>query len=207
MARFSTTEMLPSPAFEPRMVPGMLSVPANWKAVFGRRAPLVVEIGCGGGRYLVGQADAHRERDFVAIELAGTYLNLVRKRVLKRGLTNMRLFKTDAADLIGSCFPDGCVHEYHIYFPDPWPKKRHHKRRLFTPEFCATLRRTLAPDATLFFATDYAEYFEEIQPMLRAVLRVTPHPEPWEDAPAGRTNYEIKYLLEGRPIYRLTART
>lgn len=192
--------------FNPRMVPGMLALPANWGAVFGRQAPLIVEIGCGGGRYLIGQAEARRDWDFVAIELAGEYLNLMKKRVIKRGLTNMRLFKTDAADLIQSCFPDECVHEYHVYFPDPWPKKRHRKRRLFTPEFCRTLRRTLTPDGTLFFATDHADYFEEIQPLLSSVLRVTPHPAPWEDAPQGRTNYEIKYLVEGRPIYRLVGR-
>jgi len=197
----------PNPSFpDPRMVPGMLALPADWPTVFGRRAPLVVELGSGGGRYLIGQAQAHPERDFIAVEQAGEYLNLMAKRVIKRRLTNMRLFRTDAADLIESCFPDECVDEYHIYFPDPWPKKRHHKRRLFTPAFCTEVRRTLAPAGTLFFATDHSGYFEEIQPLLQKTLNVTAHPEPWEDAPDGRTNYEIKYLLEGRPIFRLVGR-
>jgi len=188
------------------MVPGMLALPADWESVFGRTAPLIVEIGSGSGRYLIGQAERHPERDFIAIEQAGEYLNLMAKRVMKRALTNIRLFKTDGADLIESCFPDACVHEYHIYHPDPWPKKRHHKRRLFSPDFCAQLRRTLAPDGVLFFATDHTDYFEDVQPRLREELNITPHPEPWEDAPEGRTNYEIKYLKQGRPIHRLIGR-
>jgi tRNA (guanine-N7-)-methyltransferase len=191
--------------YEPELLPGQLAIPVDWTRVFGRVAPLVVEIGCGGGRYLIGQAETHPEADFLAVERAHEYFKVLKERVAKRRLPNTRVMRTDGGDLVANCFGDASVFAYHIYFPDPWPKKRHHKRRLFSDAFCAHLRRTLRPDGTLFFATDHQDYFAEILPRLRAALRVTEHPEPWEDAPAGRTNYEIKYLKEGRPIYRLTA--
>ena len=191
---------------DPELLPGQLSLPADWTKVFGRAAPLVVEIGCGGGRFIVSQAQTHPDWNLLAIERANEYFKLLKERIAKRRLTNIRVMRTDAADLVAACFPDRCVSIYHVYFPDPWPKKRHRKRRLFTEAFCAELRRTLAPGGTLFFATDHPEYYREVLPLLRAVLDVTEHPEPWEDAPAGRTNYEIKYLRQGRPIYRLVAR-
>jgi tRNA (guanine-N7-)-methyltransferase len=180
--------------------------PADWAKVYGRTAPLAVEIGCGGGRTVIGMALAHPERNYMGIEQAGEYFKILRERVEKRAIANLRISRIDAAYLIERFFPDACVSEYHIYFPDPWPKKRHRKRRLFSESFCAHLRRTLTADGILCAATDHAEYYSEILPLLRAVLKIEEHPQPWEDAPAGRTNYEIKYLKQGRPIYRLIGR-
>ncbi|HEY3322002.1 MAG TPA: tRNA (guanosine(46)-N7)-methyltransferase TrmB [Planctomycetota bacterium] len=182
-----------------------LGEPADWRRVYGRLAPLVVEIGCGGGRTIIGMAAAHPDWDCLAIEQAGEYYNILHERAEKRALPNLRVARIDAAYLVNRFFADSCVAQYHIYFPDPWPKKRHHKRRLFKEEFCRDLRRTLAPDGILYFATDHQDYFVELLPLLRATLKVTEHPEPWPDAPEGRTNYEVKYLREGRPIYRLIA--
>jgi len=177
--------------------------PADWAAVFERAAPLVMEIGCGAGRTLIGMALQRPECNFLGLERAGEYYRELRARVDKRKLSNMRVARIDAAFLIQHYVADGAVSEYHIYFPDPWPKKRHHKRRLFNDAFCADLRRTLAPDGVLYFATDHQDYYAEILPRLRKVLAVTEHPEPWDDAPLGRTNFEVKYMKEGRPIYRL----
>jgi tRNA (guanine-N7-)-methyltransferase len=179
---------------------------ADWTKVYGRKAPLVVEIGCGGGRTIIGMALAHPEWNCMGIEQAGEYYSILRERAEKRLLPNLRACRIDAAYLINRFFPDACVSQYHIYFPDPWPKKRHRKRRLFSESFCADLKRTLTPDGVLNFATDHQEYYSELLPRLRAVLKVEEHPQPWEDAPEGRTNYEVKYLKEGRPIYRLLAR-
>ena len=197
-----------SPFSTPRQVeleppPMPLSAPADWQKIYGRSAPLLVEIGCGGGRTIINMALAHPEWNFLGIERTGEYYRIVRARVLRRKVANLRVTRTDAAYLMQSFFPDACVREYHIYFPDPWPKKRHHKRRLFTETFCAELKRTLAPGGVLYAATDYLDYYQEILPRLGAVLAVKEHPEVWEDAPAGRTNYEIKYIRAGRPIYRL----
>jgi tRNA (guanine-N7-)-methyltransferase len=162
-----------------------------------------VEIGCGGGRTIIGIAVARPAENFLAVERAGEYYRVLRDRVTRRALSNMRISRLDADYLIARFFPDECVREYHVYFPDPWPKKRHHKRRLFTEQFCADLRRTLIPGGVLYFATDHQDYYQEILPRLQAVLAVREHPERWEDGPQGRTNYEVKYLREGRPIYRL----
>lgn len=180
--------------------------PADWSKVYGRAGPLVVEIGCGGGRTLIGMALAHPDWNCMGVEQAGEYFKILRERVQKRAMPNVRLSRIDAAYLINRFFQTDCVHQYHIYFPDPWPKKRHRKRRLFSESFCADLRRTLAPDGILYVATDHAEYYSEILPRLRAVFAVEEHPQPWEDAPEGRTNYEVKYLKAGRPIYRLIGR-
>ena len=180
-----------------------LGEPADWSKVYGRPGPLTVEIGCGGGRTIIGMAVARPAENFLAVERAGEYYRVLRDRVTKRALPNMRISRLDADYLINRFFPDNSVREYHVYFPDPWPKKRHHKRRLFTEQFCADLRRTLIPGGVLYFATDHQDYYQEILPRLQAVLAVCEPPEPWEDAPEGRTNYEVKYLKEGRAIYRL----
>jgi len=194
---------LPTPV-DRELLAAQLPTPIDWPAIFGRQAPLVVELGCGSGRFIIGQAEAHPELDFVAVERAGEYFQLLKERVGKRPLPNMRVLKTDATTLVAR-FPAACVQTYHIYFPDPWPKKRHHKRRLIQPAFCAQLKRTLAHDGRLFFATDHAAYCTEAVPRLEAEFAVTHHPGPWEDAPLGRTNYEIKYMKVDRPIWRYSA--
>jgi tRNA (guanine-N7-)-methyltransferase len=186
--------------------PAELGEPADWGKVYGRPGPLIVEIGCGGGRTSIGMALARPSENVLAIERAGEYYRILRDRVTKRALPNLRVSQLEAEYLIARFFADACVREYHIYFPDPWPKKRHHKRRLFSETFCADIKRTLIPGGVLFLATDHIEYYQEILPRIQAVLPVQEHPEPWEDAPLGRTNYEVKYLREGRPIRRLVAR-
>ena len=183
--------------------PAAMSEPADWSAIFGRPGPLIVEIGCGGGRTLIGMAVARPQENFLAVERAGEYFRILRERVARRALRNVRVTQFEAEYLAGRLFPDECVREYHIYFPDPWPKRRHHKRRLFSEAFCAHLKRTLVPGGVLFLATDHLDYYREMLPRLQTVLSVREHPEPWEDAPQGRTNYEVKYLKAGRPIYRL----
>jgi len=183
----------------------VLPVPADWSAIYGRTAPLVVEIGCGGGRTVMTMATDHADWNCMGIERCGEYYRIMRDRAARKQPANFRCGRIDAAYLIKRFFTDSSVHQYHIYFPDPWPKKKHLKRRLFQDSFCADLQRTLAPTGTLYFATDHKEYYSSILPLLQRFFAVTEHPEPWEDAPLGRTNFEIKYMKAGRPIYRLFA--
>jgi len=199
----------PTAGFERSELPDTASLPKpiDWAAIYGRVAPLSVEIGCGGGRTVITMAEEHPEKNYLGIEIAGDYYKLLRERAGKRtNLSNIKTARIDAAYLMQKYFGNDCVDEYHVYFPDPWPKKKHHKRRLFSDQFCADLRRTLKPDGVLWFATDHAEYFSVLLPRLRKTLQVEEHPAPWPDAPGGRTNYEVKYLEEGRPIYRLIGR-
>ena len=184
----------------------VLPAPADWAAIYNRSAPLVMEIGCGGGRTIMSMAVAHPEWNCMGIERCGEYYRLMRDRAGRKQLANFRCGRIDAAYLIKRYFTDASVQQYHIYFPDPWPKKKHLKRRLFNSAFCTDLKRTLEPSGTLFFATDHKDYYSEILPLLSSFFAVTEHPEPWEDAPLGRTNFEVKYMLAGRPIYRLFAK-
>ncbi|MCZ7649367.1 MAG: tRNA (guanosine(46)-N7)-methyltransferase TrmB [Planctomycetota bacterium] len=191
---------------DPQLVPGRLPLPLDWSEIFGRRAPLAVEIGSGGGRFIIGEAERKPDWNFVGIEPSGEYFYVMKERVAKRSLANLKLVRTDAVDLIASVFPDACVDHYHLYFPDPWPKKRHRKRRVIRPEFVAHVRRTLKPDGALYYATDHFDALEDALPVLREGLRVEEQSGPWPDAPEGRTNFEIKYIRQGRPIYRFVCR-
>ncbi len=193
-------------AFDPEVVNERLHTPEEWSKIFPRSAPVIVEIGCGGGRYIISQAEQHPENNYLAIERANEFFQILKERTAKRKLANLRVCRTDAGFWVMHGFPNQSVSQYHIYFPDPWPKKRHHKRRIFSNAFCEALNRTLKPDGILNFATDHAGYLEEILPVLRANLNITDHPQPWEDAPLGRTNYEIKYMKVGRPIWRFTGK-
>ncbi|HLX63700.1 MAG TPA: tRNA (guanosine(46)-N7)-methyltransferase TrmB [Planctomycetota bacterium] len=197
--------LLPKAESEWELPLDVLPEPADWKEIFGRAAPLVVEIGSGGGRTIMTLAEQHPEWNCLGIERCGEYYRIMRERAARRKFANFRCARIDAAYLIQHYFAGASVHQYHIYFPDPWPKKKHLKRRLFNPDFCAGVKRTLEPGGTLFFATDHADYYAEILPLLREYLHVTEHPEPWEDAPQGRTNFEVKYMKAGRGIYRLIA--
>lgn len=200
------TSLAQADVYDPNLMLGALEVPANWTRIFGRKAPLIVEVGCGGGRYIIAQAEKHPECDFLAIERAGEFFNILHARVAKRRLPNMRVIKADADDMLATLFADRSVRKFHIYFPDPWPKKRHHKRRIFSETFCAHLRRTLEPGGELNFATDHYDYLQDVLPRIRAALPLKEHPGPWEDEPQGRTNYEIKYMKQGRPIWRFSAK-
>lgn len=195
------------PPWEPELALDTLSTPADWSAVFERTAPLVMEIGCGGGRTIMGMAAAHPEWNCIAVERAGEYFRLMRARAIKRRMPNLRISRTDAAYLVNRFVADRSIAEYHIYFSDPWPKKKHRKRRLFQEAFCADIARTLAADGVLYVASDHHDYYhEDILPRLQAVLDVEVVTGPWPDAPQGRTNYEVKYILAGRPIYRMIGR-
>ena len=184
-----------------------LKAPVDWAAIFGRPAPLLIEIGCGGGRTVIALAQQHPELNCIGCERAGEYFRMLQERAQRRAIPNLRVTRTDATILLERFIPDDSVSQHHIYFPDPWPKKKHHRRRTLTASFFAQIRRTLAPaGGMLYFATDHKEYYDEILPRVQKVLAVEVRDTPWPDAPLGRTNFEIKYIQQGRPIYRLVGR-
>ena len=149
-----------------------LTGPLDFAQFFGRVAPVVVEIGCGAGRTVISMATARPERNYLGLEIAGEFYKELRERAFKRNWPHLKVGRIDAAFLVERYFAASSVDEYHIYFPDPWPKKRHHKRRLFSERFCAQLRRTLKPGCALNFATDHADYYAELLPRLKAELDV-----------------------------------
>lgn len=166
--------------------------------------PLEVEIGFGKGRYLRSRASAEPTRRFLGIEIVSKYHRLLVHAMRRRGLANLALLRGEALYLACAVLPRGFASVVHVYFPDPWPKSRHHRRRLFDPRTVDLVLGLLEPGGQLAFATDHLEYGESVEELLighpaLAVERLAA----WPEGP--RTHYESKYVREGRQIVRLTA--
>ena len=137
--------------------------------------------------------------NFVGIEWAAKYVRIARQRAVRRNLGNVRFAHVDAREFVEFFVAAASVRAYHIYFPDPWPKKRHHKRRLFNEEFLREVERTLCVGGQLWLATDYADYFDVMLAALATSSCLVEADVEWLGA---RTNYEDKFLAQGKPIYR-----
>ena len=125
-----------------------------WEAVFGNARPVEIEIGPGRGETLFAAAAARPERNFFAIERTGGMAGALLRGAARRGLRNVRAIGADARCVIARLVPDASVAAYHVYFPDPWPKRRHRRRRLVNTTFARDLRRTLLPGGEIHVATD-----------------------------------------------------
>ncbi|MCG3197304.1 MAG: tRNA (guanine-N(7)-)-methyltransferase [bacterium] len=192
--------------------PDQLSKPLNWTDLFGRSGPVEVEVGCGKGRFLLGRAMEHPEVNFVGLEYARAYLRTLAERAERLRLANVRAAREEAARFFQEFVPESSVSAFHLLYPDPWPKKRHHKRRLIRPDFLVDLRRALVPGALLNLATDHRGYFDWMLEQLAGFgesFEIEPRaiegPEELATL-AGRTNYEIKYAAAGRPLYFITGK-
>lgn len=162
-----------------------------------------VEIGFGKGKYLLRRCQEDPGLRFLGIELAAEYWRIFVEKARKRGLSNWVAIRGEALYLISAVLPRGFAAAVHVYFPDPWPKSRHHKRRLFDPETLDLVVGLVRPGGRLLFATDFLEYGELVREILDGYpgLRVVRRDRVWDEGP--RTNYEAKYIAEGRPILRL----
>src|SRR4030042_1523728 len=136
--------------------------------IFGRKGPVHVEVGTGRGTFLLNEAQSHPETNFLGIEWASKYYRYAVDRIGRWGLKNVRIIRTEAAGFITDFVADGTVECFHIYFPDPWPKKRHHKRRFFCEKNLEQLLRCLEPCGIIKAATDHAEYFEQMERVVNA---------------------------------------
>jgi tRNA (guanine-N7-)-methyltransferase len=164
-------------------------------AIFARVGALEVEM----GEFIVEHAAKFPERNFLAVELSGVISRMLAVRCGSTELGNVRVVRMDARTLVNLMLPDVSVSAFHIYFPDPWPKERHHKHRMFTERIAASLRRTLAPGGRLYVATDVPEYAAEIEQMLSAggftrAGATTPG--------AAATGFGRKFLAAKRPVFQ-----
>ncbi|NOZ95886.1 MAG: tRNA (guanosine(46)-N7)-methyltransferase TrmB [Acidobacteria bacterium] len=182
-----------------------VSVPLVWEELFGWPDPPDVEIGAGKGRFLLEMARLHPDRSLLGVERAAKYHEMVCRRAARRGIESIRMVRTTAEDLFFRLVKPSSVARIHIYFPDPWPKKRHHKRRLIRPEAVDAMARALVPGGRLLVKTDHPDYAEVIGEVLAASsLTVEDPASHFEDLP--ETSYEIKYRREDRPIWAFVCR-
>ena len=176
------------------------SKPLVWSELFGNDHPVEIEVGFGKGLFLANSGAARPEVNFLGIEIERKYVLLSAERLAKRKIANVRLACTDARWLLKECIATQSVQALHVYFPDPWWKQRHRKRKLLTADFTVECARVLKVGGRLHFVTDVAEYFEEScelfaeQKLLREDVPETPT--------EFLTNFERKYRQEGRAIYR-----
>jgi tRNA (guanine-N7-)-methyltransferase len=176
----------------------------DFAALFGNPNRVVLEIGSGKGRFLISSAMEQPDVNFIGIEKSLHYHRVIRDRVLKRGIANVRLINYDAFPVLREMLPDASLSELHIYFPDPWPRKREQKRRIIRAEALEQMRRVLVPGGIGIYVTDHRDYFEAAVPLIAELFDAeTRIPGP-DDPP--RTNYEAKYREEGRPIYEVRFR-
>ena len=175
--------------------------PLDWRAVFGNDHPIEIEVGFGKGLFLVTQGHARRDTNFLGIEIERKYTLLTATRLSRSELPNVKLACTDARWFLKERIAPASVSALHVYFPDPWWKTRHRKRKLFTRDFAEQAVRVLQPLGRLHFVTDVADYFADTIAMLTEVPALRPLPTPPCDA-GYLTNFERKYRLEGRAIYR-----
>ncbi|MBK6395536.1 MAG: tRNA (guanosine(46)-N7)-methyltransferase TrmB [Betaproteobacteria bacterium] len=180
----------------------------DFAAVFGRHAPVVLEIGCGMGETTAAIAHAHPESDFVGVEVHGPGVGSILNRIEQSALANLRMIQHDAVEVVDAMIPAGSLAGIHVYFPDPWPKKRHHKRRLLQPGFVHALATRLAPGGYLHAATDWAPYAEEIlatfssEPLLaNTAQRYAPRPG-WRP----QTKFETRGLKLGHEVFDILFR-
>jgi len=169
--------------------------------LFGNTRRVVLEIGSGKGRFLISAATSQPEVNFIGIEKSLHYHRVIRDRVAKRGLTNIRLINHDAFLVPRDMLPDASIDEIHIYFPDPWPRKREQKRRIIRAEALMEMKRVLVAGGSGIYVTDHRDYYEAAAPVIESIFRSERRIPTAADPP--RTNYEAKYREEGREIFEV----
>lgn len=188
------------PVYGLEFSPGLLDL----RSIFGRQAPVTLEIGFGNGDSLVQQAAEHTDNDFIGIEVHEPGVGHCLIKAREAGVSNLRVIMRDALEVLAEQIPPGCLGRVNLYFPDPWPKKRHHKRRIIQPAFLELVADRLAEGGCLHIATDWANYAEHIDEVLEQSDRFTcaERREHDGDQPLERppTKFERRGLKKGHRI-------
>lgn len=180
--------------------------PLDFAALFGRAVPVVLEIGFGNGESLAAMAQAHPERGYLGIEVHRPGVGHLLMQIEREGIENLRVANADAQEAL-KLIPEGSLYGVQLFFPDPWPKKRHHKRRLVQPEWAATMRDKLQPGGFLHLATDWENYAEHMMEVLSATpgLRNSAGPDQFAPRPVDRpeTKFEQRGKRKGHGVWDL----
>lgn len=162
--------------------------------------PLEIEIGCGNGRFLAANAAKHPEVAYIGVERMMERLRRCSRKAQNGALNNLTFVRVEAGRFVRELLPDRCVRAMYLFFPDPWPKRRHHKNRFFQREMCDTLARILIPGGAMYISTDHEEYFGEMNKYLSEDPRFEAIPiliRPEDE----QTDFERLFLSKGDPIY------
>jgi tRNA (guanine-N7-)-methyltransferase len=184
------------------LVPETYFAPIDLAAVFGREAALQVDLGCGDGDFLCELARRHPERNFLGIEkLAGRIVKTCRKSA---GLENVRVVGVESGYAVRYLIPPASVEAFYLLFPDPWPKRRHHRRRILTADFLNAIHRALMMDGVFRIATDQENYFQQILNTVKNDSGFVSFRVNGNDLPS--TKFERRFVEAGATIYRLSLR-
>src|SRR3954452_25278752 len=176
--------------------------PLDWPSIFGRTAPVVLELGCGNGRFTLQSAIARPDVDFLASDLLPVVIRYATRRANQRGLHNVRFAVKDAQTLMASYVAEASVAEVHLYHPQPYHDPRQAHLRLVTPRFLADGHRGLEPGGLFVVQTDNPDYWAYMTKILPVFFAFEEHPGPWPDAPEGRSRREILARSRGLRIFR-----
>lgn len=181
-----------------RISPG----PIDWQILFGRSAPIVLDIGCGNGRFALGSAAGRSTHDHLATDILPVVIRYATRRGNQRGLANLRFAVIGGRELLADHIAPGSVTEIHCYHPQPYYDPALVHKRLIEPKFLALVHRALVPGGLFFIQTDNPGYWHYIRQIVPVFFEFEEHPGRWPDAPKGRTRREIIALKKGLPVFR-----
>ncbi|HXG12862.1 MAG TPA: methyltransferase domain-containing protein [Gemmataceae bacterium] len=176
--------------------------PLDWEALFGRKAPVVLDVGCGNGRFLIGSAVWRPDHDHIGIDILPVVIRYATRRANQRGLRNIRFAVCDGLRFVRQYVAPGSLAEVHCYHPQPYYAPAQVHRRLITPEFLALVHHSLAPGGLFVIQTDNPGYWRYIRAVVPVFFEFEERAGPWPDAPKGRTRREIIALRRGLPVFR-----
>jgi tRNA (guanine-N7-)-methyltransferase len=182
--------------------PGFL----DWKSIFGRDAPIVLDLGCGNGRFVIASALSRLELDHVGIEILPVVIRYATRRANQRGLSNVRLAVIGACEFLAQYVAPASVAEIHLYHPQPYRDDAKQHRRLLTPQFLALIHRSLIAGGLAVFQTDNRAYWQYLRVVLPLFFDCEELKGRWPDAPQGRTRREIYARRRGLRIFRAQCR-
>jgi tRNA (guanine-N7-)-methyltransferase len=188
-------------AREVEFVPSSVIDPLNFSEMFGRNAPVEIDLGCGDGTFLAASAARNPERNFLGIERLIGRARVACRKTTRLDLENVRVLRMESSYAITHLIPAESVSAFHLLFPDPWPKRRHHRRRLFTAQFAGAVYRALETDGLFHLATDHANYFQAIQE--RIPINLFSALDAMQFPASG---FEQRFTIRQAPIYRLLLR-
>jgi tRNA (guanine-N7-)-methyltransferase len=186
------------------IIPANYFVPLDLDAIYGNRAPLEVDLGCGDGLFLAAAAVADPSKNFLGVERMPGRVRSTCRKIEAGGLSNARVLEIEISYAVRYLLPVASVAAFHLMFPDPWPKRRHSSRRIVTGELLTVLHRALAPDGTLRIATDEIDYFTEIERLASCSPDFVPMFD--QETPALESTFENRFRRDGLEIQRLVLR-